>query len=149
MIGICLLCPTLVRSQDSDSLVVRPGPPKLDAFESDSDGDGTPDGWYNLRDAQLIPEGGIVGPTLLQFQANQPSRPARISRGFGVDGRKTEALIIGLWVRRVGDRLLPGERIGEEPAALFDLLDSDLRSTARGMLGPWTNLPEGTWVRWV
>src|SRR5690606_38114323 len=126
------------------------GPPPLDDFEADADGDGVPDGgWYNLRDATLVPEGGVVGPTLLRFEADRPSRPARISRGFGVDGRETEALIVGLWVRRVGGPIRLGERIGEEPSVLLDLLDADLRSTARGLVGPWVGLPEGRWVRWV
>ncbi|WP_152051089.1 hypothetical protein [Tautonia marina] len=141
--------PGALLAQDAETLIVRPGPPALDDFETDTDGDGTPDGWYNLRDATLVPEGGIVGPTLLRFEADQPSQPARISRGFGVDGRQTDALILGLWVRRIGDRLLPGERIGEEPALLIDLLDENLRSTSRGLLGPWDTLPEGRWVRWV
>ncbi|RUL89294.1 hypothetical protein [Tautonia sociabilis] len=136
-------------AQRPDALIVRPGPPPLIDFEADEDGDGVPDGWYNLRDAALVPEGGVVGPTLLRFEADLPSRPARISRGFGVDGRQTEALILGLWVRRVGDPLLPGERLGEEPSVLLDLLDADLRSTARGSLGPFTDLPDGRWVHWV
>ncbi|WP_169974349.1 hypothetical protein [Tautonia rosea] len=149
LFAIALSGSGVLRAQDDGSLIVRPGPPALDDFETDTDGDGTPDGWYNLRDAILIPEGGVVGPTVLRFEADQPSRPARISRGFGVDGRQTEALILGLWVRRIGDRLVPGERIGEEPALLIDLLDENLRSTSRGLLGPWDTLPEGRWVRWV
>ena len=131
-------------------LVVRPGPPPLDDFEADEDGDGVPDGgWYNFRDGTLVPEGGVVGPTLLRFEADRPSRPARISRGFGVDGRDVEALVVGLWVRRKGEPLRPGERMGEDPGVLFDLLDADLRSTSRGSMGPFADLPEGRWVRWV
>ncbi|MEW4566552.1 hypothetical protein AB1L88_01665 [Tautonia sp. JC769] len=144
-----MLAPRVSPAQDAEGLIVRPGPPPLIDFEEDTDGDGTPDGWYNLRDATLVPEGGIVGPTLLRFEADEPSRPSRISRGFGVDGRQTDALIVGVWVRRVGDRILPGERVGEEPALLIDLLDENLRSTSRGFLGPWDDLPEGRWVRWV
>lgn len=128
-----------------DALVVRPDPPALDDFEVDSDGDGVPDGWYNLRDARLT-TGGRIGPTLLRFEAERPSRPARISRGFGLDGRVHEAMIVSLWVRHAD--LLNGERVGEEPALLIDLLDGDLISAGRGMMGPFRHEDGEGWIRW-
>ncbi len=130
-----------------ESLIDRPEAPRREDFETDSDGDGVPDLWYNRRDAALVDDDGVDGATFLRFEAAKPSRPARISRAFGVDGRETAALIVGLWLRRGSEPLLPGERIGEEPLLLLDLLDENLRNTARGTLGPWLNLPEGRWVR--
>lgn len=104
-----------------------------------------PDGWYNLRDARLAP-GGVEGPTCLRFESDRPGRPARASRAFGVDGRTTEALVIGLWVRLDGVR--GGERIGEEPQLIIDLLGAELRAERRGILGPWDrSVPEGRWTR--
>ena len=137
-----------IKAQEADGLIVRPPPPSREDFEGDEDGDGVPDAWYNLRDASIVPEGGTDGPALLRFEGDRPSRPARASRGFGVDGRETEALIVGLWVRRRGGPILPGERVGEEPSMLIDLLDDDLRTTARGVLGPWDDLPPERWVLW-
>ncbi len=84
---------------ESEALIVRPVPPKLDDFEFDENDDGVPDGWYNLRDAKIVKEGGVVGPKYLKFECTKMGRPARLSRAFGVDGRKVEALLLGLWVR--------------------------------------------------
>lgn len=114
-------------------------------FETDADGNGEPDRWYNLRDAERVP-GGVAGPTCLKFRAKEPGRPARISRAFGVDGRTIEALRVGLWVKVADD--LPGERVGEAPGMILDLLGDDLKTLARGNLGPWTagELGDG-WVR--
>ena len=128
-----------VRGQepDEETLVVRPAPPRLDDFETDKNKDGVPDGWYNLRDARLVPEGGVVGPQFLRFECDKPGRPARLSRAFGVDGRKYEAIIVGLWVRL--ERSQTGERTGEDPGLMVDFLGDKLRQVTRGVLGPWTS----------
>lgn len=127
--------------------VARPGPPAADDFETDRDGDGVPDGWYNLRDATLVKGGGIVGPTLLRFVSARPGRQARASRAFGVDGRKTEALIVGLWVKAEG--LRTGERLGEDASLQIDFLGESLTATGRGLLGPWTDSTGRGWVHVV
>ncbi|HEU5116581.1 MAG TPA: hypothetical protein VFT74_07885, partial [Isosphaeraceae bacterium] len=127
-----------------DNLVVRPGPPRLDDFETDEDGDKIPDGWYNLRDA-VVATGGPVGPKILRFENDLPGRPARASRAFGIDGREYEAVILGLWVR-VED-VHTGERVGEDPALLIDFLSGGLNTESRGTLGSWTDLPPGQWTR--
>lgn len=126
----CLLALPLATAQE----IKRPGPPPLEDFETDADQDGAPDGWYNLRDARLAP-GGRVGPTCLRFDNELPGRPARASRAFGIDGRVTEAVIVGLWARL--EAVLPGERLSDRPALFLELLDEDLRSVRRGVIGPW------------
>ena len=123
----------------------RHGPPARETFETDANGDGVPDGWYNLRDAQVVDGGRIGAGRMLRFHAERPSRPARISRAFGVDGRRVEALVVGLWVRP--QEVDSGERLGEEAGLLIDFLDEGLRSTARGFLGPWTRRIGPDWVR--
>jgi hypothetical protein len=115
--------------------IERPGPPSREDFEADADGDGRPDGWYNLRDVERITAGGRAGPAFLRFTATAPSRPARASRAFGVDGRTTAALVVGVWVR--AKAILPGERMGEEPGLQIDLLGEDIKAVSRGTLGPW------------
>jgi hypothetical protein len=128
------------------SLIERPGPPAREDFETDLDGDNVPDGWYNLRDAVWVDQGGPAGPHLMRFENARPSRPARMSRGFGIDGRETEAVILGLWVR-VED-IVSGERLGEEPGLILDLLDDQVRPIARRPMGPWLSRDLGTgWVR--
>ena len=117
------------------ALVVRPGPPALENFESDSDGDGVPDGWYNLRDAVLEGMGGADGPKCLTFTNDRPGRPARASRAFGIDGRVHEALVLGVWVRSKG--VLGGERVGEDAGLSLIFLDEGLNTVGRGALGPW------------
>src|SRR5262245_5263201 len=92
------LLPVLARGQEEP---VREPPPKLEDFETDSDKDGIPDGWYNVRDGKLAGN-GVVGPTCYRFESSRPGRPARASRGFGIDGSKFEAVVIGLWVRAEG-----------------------------------------------
>jgi hypothetical protein len=116
--------------------VDRPAPPALDEMEHDENKDGVPDGWYNLRDARIVAEGGAAGPHFVRFETSKPGRPARLSRAFGVDGRKYEAIILGIWVRV--DQIQSGERLGDEPGLLIDLLGDKLRQVSRGMLGPWT-----------
>ena len=82
-----------------EELIERPGPPPVDDLETDENKDGIPDGWYNARDAKWMTEGGAAGPHFVRFECTQPGRPARLSRAFGVDGRKTEAIVLGLWIR--------------------------------------------------
>ncbi len=134
-------------AQNSDDLVERPAPQPLDEFESDQNKDGVPDGWYNLRDARLVDEGGVIGPRYLKFECTKPGRPARLSRAFGIDGRKHEAIIIGLWVRI--EKIEAGERMGDEPGLIIDFLGDKLRQLTRGTLGPWTHkeFTDGQWTR--
>lgn len=137
------------RAQEPEPEIERPAPPKLDDFESDSNGDGVPDGWYNLRDARIVADGGVVKPKFLRFECVKMGRPARLSRAFGVDGRTHEALLLGLWVRV--DQIRSGERQGEDPGLIIDFLGDQLRHQTRGSLGPWTAKTLGTaqWVRVV
>ncbi|SIN83182.1 hypothetical protein SAMN05444166_1163 [Singulisphaera sp. GP187] len=123
----------------------RPAPPALDDFEGDTNKDGVPDGWYNARDVVLIAEGGKVGPHYLKFEVRKPGRPARLSRAFGLDGRKTEAVVIGAWIRL--DQIQAGERLGEDPGLMIDFLGEGLRALRRGTLGPWGRTPSGRWTR--
>jgi hypothetical protein len=143
MLGV--LAPGPARGQD-ESLITRPGPKPLETFEDDEDGDGIPDGWYNLRDAKVV-KGGMVGKgKCLRFETDRPSRGARASRAFGVDGRKTGAMIMGLWVRV--EKTHSGERMGEDPGLLLNMYDEELIPIAQANLGPWTTESIGDdWVR--
>jgi hypothetical protein len=136
-----LASPLPARAQE----IERPGPPAREDFEADADGDARPDGWYNLRDVERIATGGKAGPAFLRFTATRPSRPARASRAFGVDGRTTAALVVGAWVR--AKDVLPGERMGEEPGLQIDLLGEDIKTVARVALGPWRDRTLG--AEWV
>ena len=127
--------------------IERPGPPAVDDLEHDANKDGIPDGWYNARDAIWEAKGGIVGPHYVRFACTQRGRPARLSRAFGVDGRKTEAIILGLWIRL--DNIQYGERAGEEPSLMIDFLGESLRHLSRGTLGPWTRTVGSRWTRVV
>ena len=131
-----------------DDEIERPAPPKLDQLEVDANGDGVPDGWYNLRDCKWV-EGGVSGPKshCFRFENALPGRPARASRAFGVDGRKVEAVIVGLWVR--AERIGPGERLGDDPGLMLDFLGHELKILRRGTLGPWTHSIGPEWTRVV
>ncbi|WP_240907176.1 hypothetical protein [Paludisphaera rhizosphaerae] len=122
----------------------RPPPPDRDDFEVDANGDGVPDGWYNARDAVIEHEGGEVGPKFLRFACERRGRPARLSRAFGVDGRTTEAIIVGMWLRTKD--VERGERSGEEPSFLIDFLGDELRHVSRGTMGPWTTSIGDRWT---
>jgi hypothetical protein len=126
--------PVGAQSPDARRNDARPALLLTDDFEGDEDDDGVPDGWYNPRDVTRA-RGGQVGRTCLRFENVRPGRPARISRAFGVDGASTEALRVGLWVR-VQD-VLSGERMGEDPSLMIDLLGDDVRAVGRRTLGPW------------
>ncbi len=132
-----------------EELIERKGPPPRDDLETDSNQDGVPDGWYNARDAVWMSEGGApaAGPHFMRFATDRPGRPARLSRAFGVDGRKTEAIVLGLWVRAENIQL--GQRTGEEPSLLIDFLGDELRALGRGSLGPWTHSVGNRWTRVV
>ena len=142
---VALLIVLTTRSASAQDGIARPGPPELEDFETDADGDGVPDGWYNLRDAKLVDRGGPVGPKVVRFENAKPGRQARASRAFGVDGRKTEALVVGLWVK--GENLHTGERLGEDASLQIDLLGDKLASVGRGYLGPWNHALGTAWVR--
>ena len=114
-----------------EELIERPGPPPVDDLETDDNKDGIPDGWYNARDAKWMTEGGARrGPHFVRFECTQPGRPARLSRAFGVDGRKTEAIVLGLWVRQ--SNIQAGEREGDEPELMIDFLGDELRHSPAG-----------------
>ena len=123
----------------------RPGPPPLESFEDDTDHDGIPDGWYNRRDAKMMPKGGAVGQGCLRFENERPGRVSRLSRAFAIDGSQVEAIVIGLWVRL--ENVQSGERLGDEPQLLIDFLGPELRTLSRGSLGPWTHSVGKRWTR--
>jgi hypothetical protein len=130
-----------------DALIERPGPPALDDLETDEDKDRVPDGWYNARDAVLQAEGGVIGPHFVRFQSTRTGRPSRISRAFGIDGRQTEAIILGLWVRP--NNIQHGERDGAEPCLLIDFLGDELRIESHSVMGPWKWSSGNAWTRMV
>jgi hypothetical protein len=131
--------------KSQDSLIQRPGPPARDDLESDENRDGVPDGWYNARDARLMSEGGKVGPRFVRLECNRPGRPARLSRAFGIDGAKTEAIVLGLWLRL--SNIQSGEREGSEPSLMIDFLGDEMRHLSRGMFGPWSHSVGEHWTR--
>ena len=129
-----------------EELIERPGPPPVDDLETDDNKDGMPDGWYNARDAKWMAEGGAAGPHFVRFECTQPGRPARLSRAFGVDGRKTEAIVLGFWIRQ--NNIQVGEREGDEPGTDDRLPGRSSSATCRrGVFGPWTHTVRDRWTR--
>ncbi len=117
------------------------GPKPRETFEDDKDGDGIPDGWYNLRDARVADHGyGTPTSKCFRFENKRPGRPARASRAFGVDGREVEAIIVGAWVRT--EEIAAGEQLGEEPGLVIDFIGDpiQLKAVRRGLLGPWKRI---------
>jgi hypothetical protein len=125
--------------------IERPAPPPRDDLELDANKDGIPDGWYNALDATIEATGGVAGPRFVRFRCEKRGRIARLSRAFGVDGRKTQAIILGLWIR-LGE-VEHGDRVGTEPSLAIDFLGDNLRHETRGMLGPWTHTVGNRWTR--
>ena len=138
----------VVGSASGQDTTVPEGPKPRETFEDDKDGDGIPDGWYNLRDAKVVAPGhGGSSSKCFRFENARPGRPARASRAFGVDGRAVEAVIVGAWVR--AENLAAGERLGDEPGLVVDFLGDpvQLKAVRRGLLGPWKTIgPEWTHV---
>jgi hypothetical protein len=133
------------RAQEDE--IERPAPPAVDDLEKDTNQDGIPDGWYNARDAIWEAKGGVAGPHFIRFESPRRGRPARLSRAFGVDGRKAEAIVLGFWLR--ASNIQYGERHGEEPGLLIDFLGEGLRQVSRGTMGPWTHSIGSSWTRVV
>lgn len=133
--------------QAQEELIERPGPPPVDDLEADENKDGLPDGWYNARDVKWMAEGGApgAGPHYVRFECSQSGRPARLSRAFGVDGRKTEAVVLGFWIRQ--NNIQVGERQGDEPGLMIDFLGVELHHLSRGVFGPWTHSVRDRWTR--
>ena len=67
--AMLMLAPPLLPGQEPG--IERPAPPALEDFETDANKDGVPDGWYNQRDATLMPEGGVVGPHFLLHERDR------------------------------------------------------------------------------
>lgn len=146
-VGLISVGRALGQDADPDRYVVRTPPPAGEDFETDENKDGVPDGWYNARDVKLVTEGGAVQPHFIRFECSKPGRPARLSRAFGIDGKKFEAIVIGLWVRL--DQIQTGERLGEEPGLMIDFLGDQLRQQTRGSMGPWTARNMGSANSWT
>lgn len=136
----------LARAVAQEAEIERPGPPDLDELEADANKDGVPDGWYNSLDATIMTQGGPAGPHFVRFECKKRGRLARLSRAFGIDGRKTEAIILGLWVR-LGN-IQYGERMGEEPGLLIDFISDKLLTVRRGTMGPWAHSLSNRWT-WI
>ena len=132
-----------------DDLIERPGPPALDDLETDGNKDRIPDGWYNAREAVLMDEGGVIGPHFVRFHCTQTGTPSRLSKAFGIDGRQTEAIILGLWVRP--NKIQHGERDSVEPYLLMDFYGDGLRIASHSVMGPWkwSAGNDGPWTRVV
>ncbi len=145
ILGLVLVLSLKANAQD-ESLIERVGPPALESFEKDTNGDLTPDGWYNLRDARLVSGGVGDSKQCLRFENQKPGRPARASRAFGLNGRVHEAIIIGMWLR-LPDQTRTGERVGDDPGLMIDFLGDGLKAQRRGIMGPWTNKLLGS--KWV
>jgi hypothetical protein len=128
-----------------EELIDRPAPPAADDLEADENKDGIPDGWYNALDAKWMAEGGASGPHFVRFECTQRGRPARLSRAFGIDGRKTEAIVLGLWIRQ--SKIQFGEREGDEPQLMIDFMGVPLDYLSRGSLGPWAHSARDRWTR--
>jgi hypothetical protein len=149
LIALNLAIPTTLHAQGQalgPATEVPKGPKPLEDFEIDTDNDGIPDGWYNLRDARMV-EGGL-GPAktkCLRFENDKPGRPSRASRAFGIDGRQYEAIVIGVWVRQ--EKIVSGERLGDDPSLVIDFLSDplELKTERRGHLGPWKTIGS-TWT---
>ena len=103
-------------------------------METDANQDSLPDGWYNARDAKIVSKGGPAGPHFLRMECMQPGRPSRISRAFGVDGRQSEAMILGLWIRQ--NKIQIGERQGEEPGLMVDFLGTSFTTFGEDRSAP-------------
>ncbi|MDG3003334.1 hypothetical protein [Paludisphaera mucosa] len=143
-VAACWVGPS-ASAQAPNGEILRPPPPPRDDLETDANADGVPDGWYNARDAAIEPDGGAAGPRFVRIACARRGRPARISRAFGIDGRKYEAVVMGLWVRLKDVEY--GERSGEEPSLLIDFLGDELRHLSRGTMGPWTRTVGDRWTR--
>jgi hypothetical protein len=128
-----------------EELIERLPPPPVDDLEVDENNDGVPDGWYNSLDARWMTQGGAAGPHFVRFENKKPGRPARLSRAFGVDGRKAEAIVLGLWIRQ--NSIQFGEREGDEPQLMIDFLGEGLHHLSRGIMGPWTRTVRDRWTR--
>ncbi len=142
---VLTFCSSVCRAQE-DPAVQPSGPaaPALDEMENDENGDATPDGWYNFRDARWIKDDGPKGPHFIRLCADKPSRPARASRAFPLDGQEYEAVVVGLWVR--SKDIVPGEREGSEPRMTVDFLGDELRYTGSGRIGPLSGPSTADWV---
>jgi hypothetical protein len=143
---------SLARVQTQDELVVRTPPPALDDLETDANLDGLPDGWYNARNATLVSEKGApVGPHFVRFERSKPGGPAVLSLAFGIDGKKTSAIELGIWVRLKNVQL--GDRDGGEPSLVIDFLGPAPSgvgpAVGRAALGPWTHTVRENWTRVV
>ena len=53
--------------------------------------------------------------------------------------------MIAVWIR--GERIGPGERMGDDPGLSLDLLGPQLKAVRRGALGPWTKTVGPKWTR--
>src|SRR5262249_27763601 len=99
----------------------------------------------NARDVRLMAEGGAVGPHFVRFERNKPGAPATLSRAFGINGKRTGAIELGIWVRQKDIQM--GEREGTLPGLVIEFISTQAHSVSRGSLGPWRHLAGNNWTR--
>jgi hypothetical protein len=87
----------------------------------------------------------------VRFERTKPGGPAVLSLAFGIDGKKTGAIELGIWARLKNVQL--GERDGGEPSLVIDFLGPAPSgvgpAVGRAALGPWTHTVRDNWTRVV
>ena len=96
-------------------------------------------------------EGAPVGPHFVRFERSKPGGLPSSACAFGIDGKKTAAIELGIWVRLKNVQL--GDRDGGEPSLVIDFIGPAPSgvgpAVSRASLGPWTHTVRENWTRVV
>ncbi len=106
------------------------------SFEESTKAPGIPDGWYYVRQAEIVSDDKApAGKKYLHFTNANPGVEARALQAFPVDGRKVKGLDVSLRVKVKGVR--PGQTQDQRPALHVTFYDENRAIAGSDWIGPW------------
>lgn len=97
---------------------------------------GIPDGWYYVRQGELIAdEKSPAGKKYIHFTNKEPGVESRALQAFPVDGRKVKGVDVSVRVKVKGIR--PGQTQDQRPALHVTFYDENRAIVGTDWIGPW------------
>ena len=129
--------PMTGRAEELRDQLDESGIPELinGSFEVDTR-PGVPDGWYYVRQAQVLPlDESPDGSRILRFKNETAGRGAQALQALGLDGRRVRQLELSVWVRTHDVRA--GQLPRQLPHVVINYYDQRRGDAGSQILGPW------------
>jgi protein-L-isoaspartate(D-aspartate) O-methyltransferase len=121
-----LFVPMTGQAEDERKVRTNPAIPRIYNGGFEIEKEGSPDGWFYLRQATLERKASPQGKSYLAFSNRESGRDAHALQAFGVDGRRVRSVSISLLAQ--ADGVVPGAESYERPALAIRFFDGQNRS---------------------